>query len=694
MSGVYRGDLLGGTADGEGEVLWTNAQGREVGWYQGSFQSGAMHGRGAFTWADGSVYEGEWQNDQMHGLGTKTRADGTVEHAGRWANHAPSRVPGSLAFERQRAAEGPPSQLRQRGGAARAPPPMAPGVPPPPQSADYPPPAGAALRGGPRNQMMRPPPPSLPMAAGRGRQQGDVANLQRQLAAAEAARAAAEAEAARARADAADNSNRVGNSGGGNPFGRRRSQNSAAGDAAGVPFPSLMPAPAPRPFRAAAANFFARPGSGTDWLKNDAPDVVTPPSSSSLPSSDAYNTRAASPFRTPPPPPPQQPPPRSLGANSYTNAMPYSDIGPRGSASSRSGMMAANEETDSTTEFRRYELPPKRPQGHQMRSNVGGGASANPFSRPSVNSGMGGGQAEGYPPSTSSNRYGAMRQPSGDDARFGAPPSQSQSPMMPNNAPRQSPRTRAPPPASASMPARGGAMPRGGGASNNRRSSGECVLALVMDRQQGTLNGAYRGKLLGTTADGEGEVLWTNAQGREVGFYAGSFKSGEMHGRGAFTWADGSVYEGDWQNDQMHGTGTKMSADGRVEHSGQWQRNQPVSGGGGRGGPPLQGGGGAPLQDPTTTSRGGGGRPAPWTTRAEQQDLRGGSGVGRQQQQRDRSNFGGGRISAPDRFGRSTMRGGPATASQSPPPSSGLVSAFRRPLYSPFEPSIILWLGK
>ena len=213
------------------------------------------------------------------------------------------------------------------------------------------------------------------------------------------------------------------------------------------------------------------------------------------------------------------------------------------------------------------------------------------------------------------------------------------------------------------------------------------------------MSGVYRGDLLGGTADGEGEVLWTNAQGREVGWYQGSFKSGEMHGRGAFTWADGSVYEGDWQNDQMHGTGTKMSADGRVEHSGQWQRNQPVSGGGGRGGPPLQGGGGgggALLQDPPTTSRGGGGggRPAPWTTRAEQQDLRGGSGVGRQQQQRDRSNFGGGRISAPDRFGRSTMRGGPATASQSPPPSSGLVSAFRRPLYSPFEPSIILWLGK
>jgi hypothetical protein len=153
----------------------------------------------------------------MHGLGTKTRADGTVEHAGRWGNHAPSRVPGSLAFERQRAAEGPPSQPRQRGGAVRPPPPMAPGFPPSPSQ---------SLRGDPRNQMMRPPPPppSLPMAAGGGRQQGDVANLQRQLAAAEAARAAAEAEAARARADAADarggNSNSVGSrGGGGNPLG-------------------------------------------------------------------------------------------------------------------------------------------------------------------------------------------------------------------------------------------------------------------------------------------------------------------------------------------------------------------------------------------------------------------------------------------------------------------------------------------
>jgi hypothetical protein len=39
------------------------------------------------------------------------------------------------------------------------------------------------------------------------------------------------------------------------------------------------------------------------------------------------------------------------------------------------------------------------------------------------------------------------------------------------------------------------------------------------------------------------------------------------------------------------------------------------------------------------------------------------------------------------------MRGGPATASQ-PPPPSGLVGAILRPLYSPFVPSIILWLGK
>lgn len=29
-----------------------------------------MHGKGKYTYADGSVYDGQWQNSKMHGKGT------------------------------------------------------------------------------------------------------------------------------------------------------------------------------------------------------------------------------------------------------------------------------------------------------------------------------------------------------------------------------------------------------------------------------------------------------------------------------------------------------------------------------------------------------------------------------------------------------------------------------------------------
>jgi hypothetical protein len=92
------------------------------------------------------------------------------------------------------------------------------------------------------------------------------------------------------------------------------------------------------------------------------------------------------------------------------------------------------------------------------------------------------------------------------------------------------------------------------------------------------LSGAYSGELSEATgtAQGQGEVLWSDrVRGHEVGFYAGAFRDGKMHGKGTFTWADGSVYVGAWENDQMHGTGTKTNAGGKVEHKGNWKRDEP-----------------------------------------------------------------------------------------------------------------------
>ena len=47
--------------------------------YDGNFRNGAMHGKGTYTWADGTKYEGDWEDDKRHGKGTWTWASGKVE---------------------------------------------------------------------------------------------------------------------------------------------------------------------------------------------------------------------------------------------------------------------------------------------------------------------------------------------------------------------------------------------------------------------------------------------------------------------------------------------------------------------------------------------------------------------------------------------------------------------------------------
>ena len=88
--GTYKGEVLRGTADGEGEAVWKSNRRTLIGTYTGSFKSGQMHGRGTFVWANGVKYDGEWSEDTAHGKGVQTRADGTVIHSGRWTNDEPA----------------------------------------------------------------------------------------------------------------------------------------------------------------------------------------------------------------------------------------------------------------------------------------------------------------------------------------------------------------------------------------------------------------------------------------------------------------------------------------------------------------------------------------------------------------------------------------------------------------------------
>ena len=47
---------------------------------------------------------------------------------------------------------------------------------------------------------------------------------------------------------------------------------------------------------------------------------------------------------------------------------------------------------------------------------------------------------------------------------------------------------------------------------------------------------------------------------------------GKKHGKGAYTWADGSIYDGDWVENRIEGFGAYVWVDGR-RYVGQWLNN-------------------------------------------------------------------------------------------------------------------------
>lgn len=54
--------------------------------------------------------------------------------------------------------------------------------------------------------------------------------------------------------------------------------------------------------------------------------------------------------------------------------------------------------------------------------------------------------------------------------------------------------------------------------------------------------------------------------------YSGDWRDNRRHGKGRFTWADGSFYEGDWENDLRHGRGVLELSNG-FKYEGAWYRN-------------------------------------------------------------------------------------------------------------------------
>jgi len=72
---AYQGEIQDETAHGQGE-----SQGRNH--YKGGFDKGMKHGRGIYTWADGTVYQGEFAQDEAVGIGAlKASAEGWYREA-------------------------------------------------------------------------------------------------------------------------------------------------------------------------------------------------------------------------------------------------------------------------------------------------------------------------------------------------------------------------------------------------------------------------------------------------------------------------------------------------------------------------------------------------------------------------------------------------------------------------------------
>ena len=75
---IYEGDWEDGKITGKGQIIWSSgAQ------YEGDFAGGYIHGFGTFTGSDGSIYRGSWRMNVLHGVGKKQYCNSDI-YEGNW----------------------------------------------------------------------------------------------------------------------------------------------------------------------------------------------------------------------------------------------------------------------------------------------------------------------------------------------------------------------------------------------------------------------------------------------------------------------------------------------------------------------------------------------------------------------------------------------------------------------------------
>ncbi|PKI53002.1 hypothetical protein CRG98_026582, partial [Punica granatum] len=80
---VYRGNFKGELPHGKGKYTWLDGT-----YYEGDWEEGKMTGKGQLVWPSGTRYEGDVSGGYLHGYGTFTGVDGSV-YRGAWRMGVP-----------------------------------------------------------------------------------------------------------------------------------------------------------------------------------------------------------------------------------------------------------------------------------------------------------------------------------------------------------------------------------------------------------------------------------------------------------------------------------------------------------------------------------------------------------------------------------------------------------------------------